>query len=91
MAGTVLAIILGSIFSGLIIIFLVFGLWLWSRIKKTRRLEAEEAARARAEGRASADTVVEGRDNELQVVGHQGQGKEPGVGATTTETTHAAV
>jgi hypothetical protein len=65
--------------------------WLWRRIKKNKRLEAE-AERAREEGRASADTVVEGRDNELRVLGQQESGKGNGTDDKThTETTQTAV
>ncbi|KAB5580238.1 hypothetical protein GE09DRAFT_1081428 [Coniochaeta sp. 2T2.1] len=84
-AGKVLAIILGCVVGGLSLTFLLFGLWVWHRIKKNRILEAEEAARAAEEGRTSADTAVEGRDNELRDLGHQDDNK------TRTETTQTAV
>ncbi|OIW34622.1 hypothetical protein CONLIGDRAFT_675591 [Coniochaeta ligniaria NRRL 30616] len=84
-AGKVLAIILGTVVGGLSLIFLLFGLWLWGRIKKNKRLE-EEDARAQQEGRTSADTVVEGRDNELQVLGQQEHGKDDKTNSDTTQT-----
>jgi hypothetical protein len=65
-------------------------LWLWGRIKKNRKLE-EEAARAQEEGRTSADTIVEGRDNELQAIGHQERAKDNGMDKTNTETTQTAL
>ncbi|KAH8905237.1 hypothetical protein BR93DRAFT_929491 [Coniochaeta sp. PMI_546] len=90
-AGKVLAIILGTVVGGLSLIFLLFGLWLWGRIKKNRRLEAEEAARAQEAGRTSADTIVDGRDNELQVFGRQERVKDSGLDKSNTETTQTAV
>ncbi|KAB5551057.1 hypothetical protein GE09DRAFT_1124762 [Coniochaeta sp. 2T2.1] len=84
-AGKVLAIILGCVVGGLSLTFLLFGLWVWHRIKKNRILEAEEAARAAEEGRTSADTAVEGRDNELRDMAHQEDNK------THTNTTQTAV
>ncbi len=89
-AGKILAIILGTVVGGLSLIFLLFGLWLWGRIKKNRRLE-EEAARAREEGRTSADTIVEGGDNELQVIGRQAHVKKNGTDKTDTDATQPAV
>jgi hypothetical protein len=85
-----LAIILGCVLGGVTIAFIVFGLWVWHLIKRNRRREAEEQ-RARAEGRTSADTVVEGRDNELQVIGDGEQGKINGADKTPTQTTQTAV
>jgi len=89
-AGVTLAIILGSVFGGLIIAFALFGLWLWRKIKKNKLLEAEEA-RAREEGRTSADTVVEGRDNELRAIEQRGRGGDGGLDKTTAETRQTAV
>jgi hypothetical protein len=89
-AGKVLAIILGSVFGGLILAFTLFSLWLWRRIKRNKRLEAE-AARAQEEGRTSADTAVEGRDNELRIMGHQEPGKNNGVDKGNTETTQTTI
>jgi hypothetical protein len=81
---------LGSVFGGLIIAFSLFSLWLWRRIKKNKMLEAEEE-RARAEGRTSADTIVEGRDNELQVLGQGGESMDSAVDKTGMETRQAAI
>lgn len=77
-AGKILAIILGTVVGGLALLFLLFGLWLWGRIKKNRRLE-EEAARAQEEGRTSADTIVEGAHYELQETRQQEHGKDNGI------------
>lgn len=77
-AGKILAIILGTVVGGLALLFFLFGLWLWGRIKKNKRLE-EEAARAQEEGRTSADTVVEGAHNELQEIRQQEHGKDNGI------------
>lgn len=59
-------------------------------MKRNKRLAAETAA-AHEEGRTSADTVVEGRDNELRVMGQQGHGEENGVDKTNTETTQTTI
>jgi len=91
-AGKILAIILGTTVSSIAVMFGLFCLWLWRRIKKQKKLEEEEAARAVQEGRTSnADTVIEGTDNELQTVGSTDQVKETGTDKGVTHTTQTAI